>query len=247
MSYETWHDIQTLTIGYLNEVLLPRNFDLIVANPTQLKLIGSIREGGEDTYIHDVLAPLLDITFAFNTALGHFRAKISLDKAHQQYKTDYGVYANGLSKKCVVLVAEFKPREGRQRQESDFIKIGKEMRTMLNRLIMIYVHNPVVCGNLVGGNRISTFKMELKASQIYAMVQLSDLPLIRNSDDLNLIPLLVAKLQQVKEYSLQTAQKVQALSKLIRQGHTSVSSVPTSWINNNFYSVQKVKNEDTLQ
>lgn len=53
---------------------------------------------------------------------------MSLDEEHKEYKPDYGVFANGFSRKFVVLAAEFKPPEGRQQQVPDFIKIGKELR-----------------------------------------------------------------------------------------------------------------------
>lgn len=123
---------------------------------------------------------------------------MSLDEEHKEFKPDYGVFANGLSRKFVVLVAEFKPPEGRQQQESDFIKIGKELRIMLNRLLSIGIHDAAVCGILVYNNRMSTFKMELRAPQLYTMVQLSNMPIIQSSEDLSLLPPLVSKLHQLK-------------------------------------------------
>ncbi|CDS04562.1 hypothetical protein LRAMOSA07200 [Lichtheimia ramosa] len=100
---DNWPELHALTIGYLSDALSSENnFDLIIANTLhpilpQLKLIGGIKTGGEDTVVHDVLAPLLDITFTLNTELDHFWANITLDNEHKEYKPDYAASANGLS------------------------------------------------------------------------------------------------------------------------------------------------------
>ena len=130
------------------------------------------------------------------------RANVSLDSA-LGYKPDYGAYVNGLSEKYVVLVAEFKHPTGRQKQlESDFIKLGKEMRCMINKLIKVGVEKPVVCGILVNKNCLRTFCMELKAPMLYSQIQLSQVQLIRVSDDLPMLPMLIAKLYQVQVFHI---------------------------------------------
>lgn len=105
---------------------------------------------------------------------------------------------NGLSDKYIVLVAEFKHPTGRQQLESDFIKLGKEMRYMINKLIKIGVDKPIVCGILVSNNSLQTFRMELKAPMLYAQIQLAKVQLTRTSDDLPMLPMLIAKLYQIQ-------------------------------------------------
>ncbi|KAI8377384.1 uncharacterized protein BYT42DRAFT_341763 [Radiomyces spectabilis] len=50
------------------------------------------------------------------------------------YKLCYGIHVNGQSRRFMLLVAEFAPCCSQQCFESDFIKVGKEMRTVLNEL-----------------------------------------------------------------------------------------------------------------
>lgn len=80
------------------------------------------------------------------------------------YKPDYAVLVNDLNNRYVVLAAEFKPPSGRQRLESDLVKLVKEMRVLLNRLVQLGVHEPVICGIWVGKGHISTYKMDLPSS-----------------------------------------------------------------------------------
>lgn len=115
-----------------------------------------------------------------------------------QYKPDFGIYVNGLSQRFEVVVGEFKAPKGHCQGESDTIKIGKEMRTMINRLITIGVEDPVVCGVLVSKGCLSTYKMELRGPKLYVMTRLSKLNLIRTSDDLAMLPILVSRIAQVQ-------------------------------------------------
>lgn len=125
------------------------------------------------------------------------RADVSLS-GDPQYKPDFGIYVNGLSQRFEVVVGEFEAPKGHCQGESDTIKIGKEMRTMINRLVTIGVEDPVVCGVLVSGGCLSTYKMELRGPKLYVMARLSKLNLIRTSDDLVMLPILVSRIAQVQ-------------------------------------------------
>lgn len=69
---------------------------------------------------------------------------------------------------------------------------------MINRLITIGVEDPVVCGVLVSKGCLSTYKMELRGPKLYVMTRLSKLNLIRTSDDLAMLPILVSRIAQVQ-------------------------------------------------
>lgn len=116
----------------------------------------------------------------------------------KEFKPDYALFVNGLSKRFVVLVAEFKHPESKQRMESDMVKIGKEMRAMLNRLVKLGIKDPIVCGVLVNKNYMSTYKMDLPSPRLYRTVQLSSLALFKSATDLPLLPTIVSRLQQLK-------------------------------------------------
>ncbi|KAG2217549.1 hypothetical protein INT45_005435, partial [Circinella minor] len=77
-SYDGWKSIKKATVGYLNEAFESDNdVDLLVADvlhrilPT-LKISGYNDRRGEDSFVHDILAPLLDASFSFNPNLNHF-------------------------------------------------------------------------------------------------------------------------------------------------------------------------------
>lgn len=82
--------MQKLTIGFMNDALDSTNdVDLIVVNVLHrvlpsLKSVGYSDWRGEDSFVHDVLTPLLDIIFLFDPNLNHFWAKwiIHVVKTH---------------------------------------------------------------------------------------------------------------------------------------------------------------------
>lgn len=92
--------------------------------------------------------------------------------------------------------------------KSDTVKIGQEMKWMLNRLIREGVEKPVVCGILIIGFSMITYKMELVEEGIYQMVQLGKTTLYCDLKGLILIPNIVSLLLQLKNISVGTASKI---------------------------------------
>ncbi|KAL1929102.1 hypothetical protein VTP01DRAFT_2161, partial [Rhizomucor pusillus] len=88
-----------------------------------LKIAGPSPITGEDTYVHDILAPLLEYTFQPEPLLQHVWVNTSLqEQKNPSQATPSFVY--GLSKRFIILVAEFKPRKGNQKLESDLLKLA---------------------------------------------------------------------------------------------------------------------------
>lgn len=98
------------------------------------------------------------------------------------------------------MVAEFKPKEERQQLESDFVKVGKSMRIMLNEILEICIEDPVVYGILIKNDKLLTFKMYMADAKIYVMSQFFSIPHAKSSDDLPLISGIVSRLEQLKVY-----------------------------------------------
>ncbi|KAI7858416.1 hypothetical protein BDC45DRAFT_498303 [Circinella umbellata] len=48
------------------------------------------------------------------------------------YKPDFLVYNNPGSKRCVLIIAEFKPTEKNLYVESDLVRLAKQMKVTLN-------------------------------------------------------------------------------------------------------------------
>lgn len=205
MSFQNKRQVQRATLEFMNTAIESENdLDMVVANLLhrmlpQVKISGNdghLKE--EDTYVHNILSPLLEDMSAYEPRLQRFWANVSLS-GDPQYKPDFGIYVNGLSQRFEVVVGEFKAPKGHCQ--------GKEMRTMINRLITIGVEDPVVCGVLVSKGCLSTYKMELRGPKLYVMTRLSKLNLIRTSDDLAMLPILVSRIAQVQAYALKLLQR----------------------------------------
>ncbi|GAA5805091.1 hypothetical protein HPULCUR_010604 [Helicostylum pulchrum] len=179
----------------------------------------------------------------------HRMANVGLSSSHKDNKPDFGIYANGLSRRFVVLIAEFKPIDGHQTLESDKAKIGKEMKKMLNELLGIGIKDPLVCGILVMNDHLDMFKMHLSGPKLYIMTQLSSTPVTKTADNIILIPTITTRLG----LAVETIKKVQTHSKDIRDGKAMVKcAVPTNWISTLYYKLQRTNaknekddNEDT--
>ncbi|KAI9265687.1 hypothetical protein EDC94DRAFT_583097 [Helicostylum pulchrum] len=94
-----------------------------------------------------------------------------------------------------------------QNQENDFIKLGKEMKIMSNDLLKIGIKSLAVYGILVRDDKLQTFKINLIDCKVYVMTQLSLTQLVKSSDDIALVPNIVARLMQLKDLSVETVKK----------------------------------------
>lgn len=69
-----------------------------------------------------------------------------------KFKPDYIAFVKIRSTRHDLAIAEVKPTNGRSgKPPSDFVKLGQQMKVMLNNLINYQVVAPVVCGILVEG------------------------------------------------------------------------------------------------
>ncbi|ORY99348.1 hypothetical protein BCR43DRAFT_226812 [Syncephalastrum racemosum] len=124
-------------------------------------------------------------------------------------KPDFVVYVQPSNAHHDIMVGEVKPPNASISQaESDLVKIGKELRLMLNRLILLGTPDPVVCGILVEGFNMTTFTMDLPAPQLYRMQMLAQTPIFRRRTDFVCIPALLSRLVQIKDIAIGTARNV---------------------------------------
>ncbi|KAG2198078.1 hypothetical protein INT47_011913 [Mucor saturninus] len=188
--------VQVDSVGFLNQGLESKNdLYLMVANVLHrilpaIKISGYAEGRGEDSFVHDVLGPLLDVTFCSGINIMH-SGPMSM---HKDIKPDYGIYANGLSHRFVVLVAEVKPIEGRQKLENDKVKIGKEMKIMMNELFDVGIHDPVVFGILIMDDHLYTYALHLGGPKAYISTEFSSTSVTKSSENLVLILSIIFKL-----------------------------------------------------
>lgn len=96
--------------------------------------------------------------------------------------------------------------------ESDLVKIGKEMVWMLNALIREGVEEPVVCGVLLKGLNMKTFKMNLQYPQVYRLIELSSIKIFESLQGVSLLPSILRNVIQIKNIANKTALKTKEAS-----------------------------------
>ncbi|KAG2217928.1 hypothetical protein INT45_012591 [Circinella minor] len=82
-------------------------------------------------------------------------------KEDSVFKPDFQVFSRIINIRCIVIVAEFKPKSRNSAVESDLIKLGKQMKLMYNELVEKRVPTPTVCGLLCQGENLATYVMDM--------------------------------------------------------------------------------------
>ncbi|KAI7848476.1 hypothetical protein BDC45DRAFT_314865 [Circinella umbellata] len=93
-------------------------------------------------------------------------------------------------------VVEIKAK-GSNTDESDMVRIGKELKICIDKLATAGVTDPVAVGIIVRESRIQFFKMLLDGPGAYAMVELGNMNLPRSPSDTPLLPSLIERFCQV--------------------------------------------------
>lgn len=128
-------------------------------------------DSSEDSYVHYYLPPLLSSVFASDPLLKMKWANGQLLKNNNiAFKPNFTVYNLSGSVKCVILIAELKPTEQNSYVELDFIKLVKQMKETLNKLIINGVAKPKVCGVHCEGENVHINVMDLPSPKVYRII-----------------------------------------------------------------------------
>lgn len=177
-------------------------------------------DSNEDSYVHYYLS-LLKMKWA-NGQLSR-NNKVA-------FKPDFSVYSISGSAKCVVLIAELKPTEKNSYVESDLVKLAKQMKVILNTLIINGVTKPKVCGVHCEGENVLTYVMDLPSPKLYRISNASKIKLFKNADQMSLLSNVVKHLLCLKEVALETATKIEAASLYSHSNlKRQASNPPVSW------------------
>ncbi|KAG1391981.1 hypothetical protein G6F60_012285 [Rhizopus arrhizus] len=175
----------------------------------------------EDTYIHNWIAPILKPIFSCEPLLSIEWANKYINQHH---KPDFITSVKGINSWLPIVVGEFKKPGFTPCLETDLVKTGKEMRTMVNGLVRIGVDNPSAGAILIQGRVINTFKMDIVAP-----------------NNLSILPTIVSRFLQIKEISLETARKMQALDReRAAQMKPSSLSPQYAWLSKSNLILRKV-------
>ncbi|KAI8077020.1 hypothetical protein BDF21DRAFT_384817 [Thamnidium elegans] len=199
---------------------------------TQLPVFvaGSHDSSIEDSYVHHYLAPILQSIYSTDKKFTVRWANGALNE-DSTFKPDFQVFSRIINIKCIVIVAEFKPKSRNSAVESDLIKLGKQMKLMYNELVEKRVPKPTVCGLLCQGENLSTYVMDIPSPYTYRMVKLSKVTLCRNIEELHLLPAFISKLIQVKNITLENVKKAEdCIITANSSMHRQPCNPPESWL-----------------
>ncbi|OAC98167.1 hypothetical protein MUCCIDRAFT_115687 [Mucor lusitanicus CBS 277.49] len=232
-----WFSSLSLCTQFLQEACESKNLlDLhtaqVLIQVLPVLINGLPDDSNEDSYVHYYLSPLLSSIFASDPLLKMKWANGQLSRNNNvASKPDFSVYNISGSAKCVVLIAEFKPTEKNSYVESDLIKLAKQMKETLNKLITNGVTKPKVCGVHCEGENIYTYVMDLPSPKLYRVINASKIKLFKNVDQMSLLPNVIKHLLCLKEVALETATKIEAAS-LYSHSHLKrpVSNPPMNWL-----------------
>ncbi|EIE79722.1 hypothetical protein RO3G_04427 [Rhizopus delemar RA 99-880] len=146
----------------------------------------------------------------------YFRANGRLNQVDQngKFKPDYIAYVKTRSTRHDLTIAEVKPTGASLgKPPSDLVKLGQQMKLMLNNLISNKIPSSVVCGILVEGKNCSLYKMDIIGHSFYRMVLIASFPLCTTPSELCLIPNMFLWMTYLKKYykdiTIDTAKQIE--------------------------------------
>ncbi|RCI06630.1 hypothetical protein CU098_012877 [Rhizopus stolonifer] len=115
-------------------------------------------------------------------------------------------------------------KQSKYQEEDDFVKLLKQLKTSLDRQLLLGMKNPISFGLLCEGFHCSLYRMSLKAEGIYMPVMIKRFSLVSNSSELMNTPLIVEAIGAVKnefasfkaKYQERTKEEVEKISNLMK-------------------------------
>ena len=121
-----------------------------------------------------------------------------------------GSYATPGGKTFDILSIKVKPpkKSSNRQTQSDFVKVGKELKDMIDDLVDNGICNGVVGGFVTQGYTSRSYTMELVAEGVYLMVNRGECDLLRSPKDAIRIPQLYEHFLQTRNLLLSTIEKI---------------------------------------
>ncbi|KAG2219614.1 hypothetical protein INT45_011339 [Circinella minor] len=176
-----WFAIQDITLPFLVEARQNQDkTETIAANILhRLALIfsnGALNVRLEDALVHNIVSVIFESIFQsdqlleYQWANGKLGGKRKSGDDDNNYKPDFVVFVSHRNDRYDIAVSEVKPPSNSNSNnvvESNLVKMGKEMKWVINNLIKRGIENPVVCGILLQGFALTTYKMNLVYPKVY--------------------------------------------------------------------------------
>ncbi|KAI8874671.1 hypothetical protein K501DRAFT_160226, partial [Backusella circina FSU 941] len=134
----------------------------------------------DDTFIHNCLHSLLASIFSCDKYFIQEWANKSLESS-SAYQPDWCASVKFWKNKYNIIAIEAKPKAKQNRGTiSDYVKLGRELKLMLGKLIYSGVNEPEVYGLLVKGGVLEIYMMDIKVNGIYRFVEIDTVNLVTN-------------------------------------------------------------------
>ncbi|CAO3635136.1 unnamed protein product [Cunninghamella echinulata] len=169
---------------------------------------------------------------------------IQQQSQYPQYMPDLTVSTVAFGRAFDLFCAEAKaPKSGKA--EDDYVKLGYELKIMIDYLVDNGISNPTVCGAWIDDFNVKLFKMDLKYNGIYRMMEFNEFKLPESIEDIVKVPVILPYLLTLKDIIMRNVDNI--ITILNNKKHKKLSTTPinlnftrSSVINSQIY--KKMKN-----
>ncbi|KAI9270467.1 hypothetical protein BDA99DRAFT_416573, partial [Phascolomyces articulosus] len=155
----------------------------------------------ESSFQKQHLTVFLDHVFNSNQGIKVREGETHLIDNPSSLMADYiGSYTSTTDETFDLLAVEVKPpqKSSNHQLQSDYVKVGKEMKEMVDRLVKKGISNPITCGILVEGYEMRTYSLQLVADGVYLMIEHGFIELLRYPQSVCGVPGIMEHLMQLK-------------------------------------------------
>ncbi|KAI8139785.1 hypothetical protein BJV82DRAFT_626136 [Fennellomyces sp. T-0311] len=181
----------------------------------------------EATFIEQHITPITQEVFARHSISMRLGESHVAGDAHGLMADYIGSHTTTTGAKYDLLVVEVKPpaKSSRNQLQSDFVKLGKEMKDIIDALIDFGVEAPCACGILVEGFAVKTYSMQLKCEGVYVMLHHESVRLLETPEDVHSLPAIVECFVQLKNIVQPTIKRIDEIALSSEPSH----GAPASW------------------
>lgn len=178
--------------------------------------------------IHNCLHNLLSSIFSCDKYFIQDWANKSLESS-LIYQPDWCASVKFWKNKYNIIATEAKPKAKQNRGiVSDYVKLGRELKLMLEKLIHCGVNDPKVYGLLVKGGVLEIYVMDIKVDGIYRFVKVDTVNLVTNFTEMVNLMRTLPILYQLKERVLTMVKRLELVELRKSKGLTVNPTLPVS-------------------
>ncbi|KAI7854485.1 hypothetical protein BDC45DRAFT_535497 [Circinella umbellata] len=197
----------------------------------------------EDSFVHHIVSVIFESVFQSDKLLKYQWANGKLGGKRKRSDDDDAKFKPGF----VVFVSHQNdyntaPSEVNLQQMQI---MGKEMKWKIDDLIKLGIENPVVCGILVQGFAMTTYKMNLLYPKIYRIIELKSITLPKSLHEVTSLPPALKAMLQIKTVIRKTVLKAKKRALQKSNGEVSKTIPAALYLSYSNYTLQRSTNKKT--